>query len=438
MFTVCPKCALTLVVSAGDLRVAQGYVRCGRCSNVFNAIVGLSDDRQKAAAQAAINAPAPQRQTPAAAAPPPPPPPPPPQPQPEPEIEIETEDDTASTGENEALYAEPEPLDVLPESALEFDPSSTDVSKVFIAGESNDERSGTFETIVLRADEEESLELVEDEALVEEEEEAAPEEAPENEYVDNDLRSLAARIDAETAAAPKPAPRPAPPRTGAGQPPPRFVSESEQGVEARAAATQTLAARQSARAAAAVAESLAPPAKPAPNAMTYVWPAAAVFALLLLGVQVVHHYRHDLATDPRFNRTLTSLYAKLGVALVPRWDLTSYEVRQLGASSGADTRGQLLVRASLKNAASHSLPLPLLRVIVQDRYGNRIASRDVAPRGYVPGAVPESALLGPGQRLDAEMVFVDPGQQAVGFEIDACLPSPEGQITCANDIIAAR
>jgi predicted Zn finger-like uncharacterized protein len=32
MFTVCPKCALTLVVTAGDLRVAQGYVRCGRLS----------------------------------------------------------------------------------------------------------------------------------------------------------------------------------------------------------------------------------------------------------------------------------------------------------------------------------------------------------------------------------------------------------------------
>jgi predicted Zn finger-like uncharacterized protein len=428
MFTVCPKCALTLVVSAADLRVAQGYVRCGRCSNVFNAIVGLSDDRQKAAAQAAINAPQRQAPAPAAVAPPPPSrPAPPPQPEPEPEIEIET-DDTATTGESELLYAEPEPLDVLPESALEFNPASTDVSKVF---ESNDdERSGTFETIVLRADEDEPLELVEPEEPAPEEEEEAPEAPPEDQYVDNELRSLAARIDAQAAAAPK-APRPA-------APPPRFVSESEQGPAARAAVTQTVATRQSARAAAAVAESLEPPAKPAPDAMTYVWPAAAVLALLLLATQVVHHYRHDLATNPRFNRTLTSLYAKLGVPLVPRWDLTSYEVRQLGASTGADTRGRLLVRASLKNSAAHSLPLPLLRVIVQDRYGNRIASRDVAPRGYVPGAVPESALLGAGQRIDAEMLFVDPGQQAVGFEIDACLPSPEGPITCANDIIAAR
>ncbi|HVS76918.1 MAG TPA: DUF3426 domain-containing protein, partial [Steroidobacteraceae bacterium] len=48
MFTVCPKCALTLVVTAADLRVAQGYVRCGRCLNVFNALARLSEDRAAA------------------------------------------------------------------------------------------------------------------------------------------------------------------------------------------------------------------------------------------------------------------------------------------------------------------------------------------------------------------------------------------------------
>ena len=47
MFTVCPKCALTLVVTAADLRVAQGYVRCGRCSNVFNALARLAEDARR-------------------------------------------------------------------------------------------------------------------------------------------------------------------------------------------------------------------------------------------------------------------------------------------------------------------------------------------------------------------------------------------------------
>ena len=44
MFTVCPKCTLTLAVTASDLRIGQGFVRCGRCSNVFNALLALSEE----------------------------------------------------------------------------------------------------------------------------------------------------------------------------------------------------------------------------------------------------------------------------------------------------------------------------------------------------------------------------------------------------------
>src|SRR2546430_15949305 len=70
MFTVCPKCALTLVVSAEDLRVAQGYVRCGRCSSVFNALARLTEQGQIAAESLETEPPAP------AASPTPPPAPP--------------------------------------------------------------------------------------------------------------------------------------------------------------------------------------------------------------------------------------------------------------------------------------------------------------------------------------------------------------------------
>jgi predicted Zn finger-like uncharacterized protein len=52
MFTVCPKCALTLAVTAADLRTGQGYVRCGRCLNVFNALLGLSEAPAEGAAPA--------------------------------------------------------------------------------------------------------------------------------------------------------------------------------------------------------------------------------------------------------------------------------------------------------------------------------------------------------------------------------------------------
>src|SRR5688572_10806813 len=53
MFTVCPKCTLTLVVTTVDLRAGQGYVRCGRCANVFNALIALREGDPNSAADTA-------------------------------------------------------------------------------------------------------------------------------------------------------------------------------------------------------------------------------------------------------------------------------------------------------------------------------------------------------------------------------------------------
>jgi hypothetical protein len=171
-----------------------------------------------------------------------------------------------------------------------------------------------------------------------------------------------------------------------------------------------------------------------PLARRHAWSIGAALAALLLLAQIVNHYRDELAANPRFTRPLTSLYGLLGVKLFPRWDLRAYDVRQLGASAGSTGTGVITVRASIKNAAPLPQPLPLLRVTLQDRFGNRIAARDVQPQGYLPGVIPPSSFLSAGQRIDAEMGFADPGADAVGFEIDACLPARGGGIACANDV----
>jgi predicted Zn finger-like uncharacterized protein len=41
VITICPQCQLPLAVTAADLRIAQGQVRCGRCAAVFNALASL-------------------------------------------------------------------------------------------------------------------------------------------------------------------------------------------------------------------------------------------------------------------------------------------------------------------------------------------------------------------------------------------------------------
>ncbi|WP_281915254.1 zinc-ribbon and DUF3426 domain-containing protein [Caldimonas thermodepolymerans] len=84
--TRCPACHTTFRVVQDQLKVSEGWVRCGRCNEVFNAIEGLFDlerDGMPPPAPAPRAAQAPARQVP----PPPPPPapapavPPPPTPQ---------------------------------------------------------------------------------------------------------------------------------------------------------------------------------------------------------------------------------------------------------------------------------------------------------------------------------------------------------------------
>jgi predicted Zn finger-like uncharacterized protein len=570
MFTVCPKCALTLVVTAADLRVAQGYVRCGRCSNVFNALARLSEDRQAAAAAAQAQAPpegAPhplQASKPAATSPQ--------RPETSGTFRTRTTQDPSTTGRTriEDLSAPEKPRqqadtsstsavrkaaqpapsgqdartsqamppppgpdahashamhpsepkryddDSIPEEDLEFNPDATDLNKVFVEQPPSPQftaATGTFKAIRLEAKDSART----DERVAPEGEQFDPTDTQVDVDIDPDLLASMAQLTSNRLQRLNPtAPEPSPSFSAFGQPrpatapPPAAAKPTNPSSSTSATSSVKLAAPpgQDARASHAkhpASPKSTPPAKqpmllqppmeqppqtPAPMRLAErakaraadsklksnashpatettqairaaiaprkrtplselgqtgrqeeptsffagTWTAASVLLLLVLTIQVVHHYRHDLAANATLNGPLTSIYAVLGIPLVPRWDLGAYEVRQLGASTAADAPGRITVRASVKNGAHQAQPLPLLRVTLQDRFGNRIASRDVSPQSYLPRAIPRSSLLSAGQRIDAEMTFVDPGSNAVGFEIDACLPAPGDGISCANDV----
>lgn len=485
MFTVCPKCALTLVVTAADLRVAQGYVRCGRCSSVFNALARLTDERQAAALE---QSPAPVAEDPPARLAP-------------------TTQSTAPAQESD---------DDLTDDALEFDPTRTDAAAVFVEPPPNPEwtaATGSFKArlagqepprgqrheapaggqVDVEIDADLLASMLEDASGRPPATEsqtpppaAAPAPASTPAPAPRQVASRTAATPAPERRAAKARAESAPPATGAVAPP-RGADRGNTPATSAATATARVApagarpkhaashtrppqaavktppvaprARTSPAgvppahtgqepddAAAAAGElseeSAAPPA--AQQVLDRMlqqigprgWTAGAVLAALVLLVQIVNHNRDELAASARFNRPLTALYAALGVQLTPHWDLRAYDVRQLGASVAAGGGGLITVRASIKNSARQAQPLPLLRVTLQDRFGNRIAARDVAPRFYLPHSMPASSFISGGQRIDAEMGFVDPGANAVGFEIDACLPASGGGIACANDASA--
>jgi predicted Zn finger-like uncharacterized protein len=158
------------------------------------------------------------------------------------------------------------------------------------------------------------------------------------------------------------------------------------------------------------------------------WPMVAVAALLaLLATQAIHFWRHDLSRNPAVGPWLMRAYSGIGMPLAPPVDLSAFELRQLGAASDGLQAGRIKLRASIVNRAAFAQPLPLIRLSLQDRFGSTIATRDLDATEYLPGgAAPASGLLGPSQRADAEVVFVDPGRDAVGFELDVCLREAAG------------
>lgn len=423
MFTVCPKCALTLVVTAADLKVGQGYVRCGRCSNVFNALVAITEDRHAAAV--------PQ---PAAA-----PPPPAREPEGEIGIELELEPEAPPAPEAEVRPDSAPGNEDVPDEALEFNPDETDLNAVFVEPRPgpHDVASGTFETIVLEADDPAApsdenaaparegsvLDALGGADAANDRSADAPQAAndpalPAGEHADPGRGFDRSRIEAPR--------RRAPAAAAPGSAPPSVAEEIEAWRADRALEAQEANSGDSATDLGALRPSRRP---------LVLWSAGVAAFALLLVIQLVHHNRRDLALDPRFRAPLTRIYGALGITLVPRWDLARYDVRQLGAAAESAPGGEsvLTVRASVQNGAENPQPLPLLRVTVQDRFGNRIASRDVAPAAYAPRGTGSSALLDAGQRVDAEIRLADPGPNAVGFELDACLVVDGGRISCANE-----
>jgi predicted Zn finger-like uncharacterized protein len=406
MITVCPKCALTLAVTAGDLRVGHGQVRCGRCASVFNALAALQDDLSETIDQprpagvesydpgatdvAAGAAPIPiidsetgatigtetivhEIAPPNTPEPPAPEPPASEQPAPEPSANETLQslmEDHASTepAANDAEAA-PDPSVFFPEAANDADAS-------LLASANDDD-------VLPRAANDASAEFeVEVETIVKPAEAVTPLAPAEPLFAPTAAAAVAAASYQSTADS---------------DPTPLDLD-------------------------------LTPPQ----HRKQYLWLAASVALVILLAGQWVHQNRTQLAARDAWRGPLTRAYSIAGLELQPAWDVTAFEVRRQGEML-ADAQGAMRLRASVQNTATHSQPLPLLRVVLLDRFGARISGRDLQPAEYLPAAsLKELSLLAPGQRIDAEVALADPGAAAVGFELDACLTLAPNRVRCAS------
>ncbi len=170
---------------------------------------------------------------------------------------------------------------------------------------------------------------------------------------------------------------------------------------------------------------------PPPRRAVRLWGSAAILLALALALQVAHRNREWLAANAPFGAALRSAYAQLGSPLPTPANLAAYQLRQWGVTGDPNANGALHVRASILNTAAEFQPYPLLRVTLEDRFGNRIGSRDFEAAEYL--GRPTVKSLAPGERVDATVNLLDPGKNAEGFEIDVCLRGTDRKVVCAGD-----
>ena len=78
----------------------------------------------------------------------------------------------------------------------------------------------------------------------------------------------------------------------------------------------------------------------------------------------------------------------------------------------------LQLSATIVNRAPRSQPYPGLEVILLDAGGNTLASHEFAPEDYLAGGKRARPGMSPQAYLPLVLDLPDPGEQAVGFELD--------------------
>lgn len=172
-----------------------------------------------------------------------------------------------------------------------------------------------------------------------------------------------------------------------------------------------------------------PPAEQAP---TTIWRWAVAFALLVLTIQGIHHYRADIVKLAYVGPWLDSAYTLLGRPIYPNVSPAEFEIVNWLAT--AEESDNLAITAGIRNVSSSEKAYPLLFLELTDRWDNRIAKRVFTPQDYLPGQISAAARISPGATINAQLNLVDPGSDAYGFEVDICTESSAATMRCKSDL----
>ena len=168
----------------------------------------------------------------------------------------------------------------------------------------------------------------------------------------------------------------------------------------------------------------AEPARPARRG----WFLGTGLLLVVAALQLVHMNRDRLATSTRYGDALRAAYSFVGQPLLPNWPLDAYSVRRAEAIAGGSAMDALDILAAVEVTGEQPVGLPLIRVSLRDQWANVVASRVFEPAEYLTEELPD--VVPGGTRIPVNISVADPGIQARGYVVDVCLPNRQLGLRC--------
>jgi len=167
-------------------------------------------------------------------------------------------------------------------------------------------------------------------------------------------------------------------------------------------------------------ESLAAAARPrrGPLATAALGLAALGLAVLLAG-QVLSFRGYQLAhARPALAPLVRAWCARLPCYYTGRRDPAQIRLLNRDIRNVAGHDGVLRITATLVNAAPFPQPWPAFEVVLFDLSGAPVARRRFAPAEYLGELSERQLLMAPGQPVQIRLDVLDPGRDAVNFEIN--------------------
>lgn len=147
----------------------------------------------------------------------------------------------------------------------------------------------------------------------------------------------------------------------------------------------------------------------------WLWATGCAVLALALAAQVAWASRVALVRDPATQVQALRVCARLDCRLPPIRDTVKLELLSRDIRPDPDATGALAITATFRNNAPYRQPWPIVAVELTDLDNNVVAMRRFRPVEYMPDAARRAAGIAAGTTAAVAFEVTDPGKRAVSF-----------------------